>query len=138
MTTARLVIAVLSTSAEEAALWALWRWGLPHFFSMYLPKWVIIAVMVAWALWSALFFMFVTQTLRKQRIVGLPTMMSSCGRATTSLAPEGMVTIRSELWQAESVDGNIDKGAEILVVGEDGLKLMVRKLSAEKSRGEKA
>ena len=132
MTTARLILAIVSTSLEEVALWVVWRWWLPQ-LGVSIPFYVLIVVMVGWVVWSAGFFVFVTRTLRRQKIIGLPTMVGSKGKVTEPLTPEGMVTIRSELWQAESVEGDMDKGEEVMVVGEDGLKLVVRKGGVEKS-----
>jgi membrane-bound ClpP family serine protease len=128
LTKARLVLAILSTSFEEVAIWVIWRWLLPE-FDIYLPFPVLIAVMVAWAAFSAWLFMFTTRTLRKQVLVGLPSMVGTRGVVASRLSPEGMVKIRGELWGAESAEGDIDAGEEVMVVGEDGLKLYVRRLS---------
>ena len=132
MTAARLVLAIVSTSLEEVAIWVVWRWGLPQ-LGVNIPFYILIVVMVGWLVWSAGFFVFVTKTLRRQKIIGLPTMVGSKGKVTNTLTPEGMVTIRSELWQAESVEGDMYKGEEVMVVGEDGLKLVVRRYGVEKS-----
>ncbi len=132
MTIARLILAIVSTALEEVAIWVVWRWGLPQ-LGVNVPFYILVVVMVGWVVWSAGFFVFVTRTLKRQRIIGLPTMVGSKGKVTEPLTPEGMVTIRSELWQAESVEGDMDKGEEVMVVGEDGLKLVVRKSGMEKS-----
>ena len=126
MTTARLILAIISTSLEEAAIVAIWRWLLPE-FGINLPFSVLIGVMVAWAVFAAALFVFTTRTLKRQAVVGLPTMIGSKGKVASSLAPEGMVRIRGELWGATSAEGNVDKDEEVEVVGEDGLKLVVRK-----------
>ena len=131
MTAARLVLAIVSTSLEEVAIWVVWRWGLPQ-LGVNIPFYILIVVMVGWLVWSAGFFVFVTKTLRRQKIIGLPTMVGSKGKVTNTLTPEGMVTIRSELWQAESVEGDMYKGEEVMVVGEDGLKLVVRRYGVER------
>jgi len=136
MTIARLVLAIVSTALEEVAIWVVWRWGLPQ-LGVNIPLYVLIAVMVGWLVWSAGFFVFVTRTLKRQKIIGLPTMVGSKGKVTEPLTPEGMVTIRSELWQAESVEGNMGKGEEVMVVGEDGLKLGVRRGDTGKPRENK-
>ncbi len=132
MTIARLILAIVSTALEEVAIWVVWRWGLPQ-LEIDVPFYILVVVMVGWVLWSAGFFVFVTRTLKRQRIIGLPTMVGSKGKVTEPLTPVGMVTIRSELWQAESVEGDVDMGEEVMVVGEDGLKLVVRRNRMEKS-----
>ena len=124
--TARLILAIVSTSLEEIALFVIWRWGLPQ-LDIHLPLYVLIIVMVAWATYAVVTFWIVTRTLRRKEIVGLPTMIGSRGRVVSQLAPEGQVRIKGELWGAESIDRNIDSGEEVMVVGQDGLKLIVRK-----------
>ena len=132
MTTARLILAIVSTALEEGAIVVIWRWLLPE-FGIELPLAVLIAVMVAWAAFSTFLFIFTTRTLKRQALVGLPTMIGSRGKVASSLVPEGMVRIRGELWGATSAEDSVDKGEEIEVVGEDGLKLVVRKVAARKS-----
>ena len=137
MMTARLILAIVSTFLEEVALVVIWRWGLPH-FGIYIPLSVLIGVMVAWGIYAIFTFQIVSRTLRRKGVVGLPTMIGSRGRVVNPLAPEGMVTIKSELWGAESDEGNIGKGEEVMVVGQDGLKLIVCKSGNKKlEEGEK-
>jgi len=126
LTKARLILAVVSTAAEEAAIVVIWRWGLPE-IGVYLSRSVLIGVMVAWAVISVAIFLFTTRVLKKQTVVGLPTMVGSRGRVTNPLSPQGMVRIKGELWTATSAEGSIGRGDEVEVVGEDGLKLVVRK-----------
>lgn len=131
MTKARLVLAIASTSLEEVALWIIWRWGLPQ-LGIELPFSVLVVVMVAWAAFAVIMFIFVTKTLRRQVVVGLPTMVGSKGKVASPLAPEGFVSIKSELWGARSTEGNVDKGERVTVVGQDGLMLIVCRDSTEK------
>lgn len=132
MTTARLILAIVSTTVEEAAIYVVWRWLLPE-FDIYLPFPVLIGLMVAWAAFSVSLFIFTTQTLKKQVPVGLPSMIGARGKAASSLAPEGMVRIKGELWVATLTEGSVDTGENIEVVGEDGLKLVVRKAGSSRS-----
>ena len=128
MTTARLVLAIISTTLEEAAIYVIWRWLLPE-FDVNLPFPVLVGIMVAWACFSVSLFIFTTRTLKKQVPVGLPSMIGTKGKVVSSLTPEGLVRIKNELWVATSAGGDIDKDDDVEVVGEDGLKLVVRKTS---------
>lgn len=128
MTTARLIIAVVSTLVEEFALYAVWRWVLPE-FDIEVPVWVLIVVMVFWAVFAIVNFIFVTRTLKRQTLVGLPTMAGSKGKVRSPLSLEGQVMIKGELWGAKSIDGEIDIGEVVTVVGQDGLQLIVRRAS---------
>jgi len=126
MLTARLILAILSTIAEEAAIFVIWRWGLPE-LGIYWSLSVLYGVMGGWLVVSVAIFVFTTQMLRKQTTDNAPSMIGRKGKVAISLAPEGMVRIRSELWIATSREGAINKGEEIIVVAEDGLKLVVRR-----------
>ena len=126
MTTARLIIADVSTLVEEFALYAIWRWLLPE-FDIYVPMWVLVAVMIAWAVFAVTNFIFATRVLRRQALVGLPTMVGMKGKARSLLNPEGQVMIKGERWGAKSIDGDVDVGEAVTVVGQDGLQLIVRR-----------
>ena len=132
LTTARLILAIGSTTAEEDAIYSIWRWLLPE-FDIHLPVPVLIAVMVAWSIFSVSLFIFTTKTLKKQVPVGLPSMIGTKGKVASPLTPEGLVRIKSELWVATTDEGDIKKGDNVKVVGEDGLKLVVRKTGSDKS-----
>jgi len=127
LTTARLVLAIVSMALEQGAIYVIWRWLLPQ-FGINLPLSVLIGVMVAWAVFGIWLFLFTTHTLRRQVPVGLPSMVGTKGKVASKLVPEGLVRIKGELWVATSSEGNIDAGEAIVVVGEDGLKLLVRRV----------
>jgi len=129
MTTARLIIAIVSTLAEEFALYAVWRWVLPE-FDIKVPVWVLVAVMAFWAVFAMVNFIFVTRILRRQTVVGLPNMVGMRGKVRSPLGPEGQVMIKGELWGAKSIGGDIDTGEAVTVVGQDGLQLIVRRAGA--------
>ena len=79
-------------------------------------------------------FWFVTRILKRQTVIGLPTMIGSKGKVASPLEPEGLVTIKSELWGATAVEGNIGKGEEVTVTEQEGLKLTVSRINTEKSK----
>ena len=130
MMTARLVIAIVSTVLEEIALVVIWRWGLPQ-LGISLPLYVLIAAMVVWAVYAVTTFWVVTRALRKKAVVGLPTMIGGRGKVVSPLTPDGQVIIKGELWGAKSVDVDIGAREEVVVVGQDGLKLIVRRVNSK-------
>ncbi len=130
MTAARLILAIVSTSAVEAALFAIWRWVLPE-WGIEIPLAALIAVMAAYAVFAIVDFWFVTRVLKRQTVIGLPSMIGSKGKVASPLAPEGQVRIKGELWGAESLDRNMDIGEQVVVVRQDGLKLIVRKADSD-------
>jgi membrane-bound ClpP family serine protease len=127
LTLARLLLAIFSMALEQVAIWVIWRFLLPE-FGIQLHVAVLIGVMVAWAVIGTWIFIFTTRALKRQVPVGLPSMVGATGKAAVRLAPEGMVKIRGELWGARSAEGDIAAGENVLVIGEDGLRLLVRKI----------
>ena len=128
LTQTRLILAIISTALEEGAIWTIWRWLLPE-FNVNLHIGILIGIMVGWGIISACLFLFTTHALKKQATAGLPSMVGMAGKAAGNLTPQGMVKIRGELWGAMSEEGNIAAGEGIIVTGENGLKLLVRKKS---------
>jgi len=121
----RLVIAVVSTTLEEAVLAAGVLWGLPK-LGVHIPLWVLIIVMLAWAVYTVTTYRMGSRALRQKPVDGL---VGSEGKVVSPLVPEGMVRIKGELWRAESASGEIDAGEEVTVVGQDRLSLIVRRRS---------
>lgn len=133
LTQTRLILAIFSMALEQVAVWAVWRWLLPE-FGVNLHVGVLIGIMVGWGIIGALIFIFTTHALKKQVTAGLPSMVGMVGKAVSNLNPEGMVKIHGELWSAVSQEGNISTGEQIIVTGESGLKLLVRKNSGSVTR----
>lgn len=126
LTVARGIIAVTSTAIEETGIWAVWHFVLPE-FNINLSIGSLIGAMSAWMAFSIWLFTFTTFALKKQKPAGAPSMIGTRGKAASDLSPSGMVRIKSELWSALAVDGDIITGQDITVVGEDRMKLKVRK-----------
>ena len=132
----RLIIAIVSTVLEEAALAAGVLWGLPK-LGIHIPLWVLIIVMLAWGTYTVVTYRMGSRALRRKPVHGLTAMLGSEGEVVSPLVPEGMVRIKGELWMAKSAGGEIDTGEEVTVVGQDGLKLIVRKRSPGDLEGTK-
>jgi len=122
--TARLIYAIVSILLEEAAIVAVVLVGLPQ-LGIEVPVGVLIAVMVAFAVFSVLLYRAGSQALRRKP-VALSVMVGSKGKVVSPLAPIGFIKIKDELWEAESVGSKISIGKEVMVVEQDGLKLTVR------------
>jgi len=126
--TGRLILGIISTMLEEAAIVAIVRWGLPQ-IDVHIPLPGLIALMVVWLAYSVFTYRMGTRALMKKQLVGLPDMIDSKGKVVSPLAPEGLVRIRGELWVAKSASGEMKSDGEVIVVGQDGLKLVVRERS---------
>jgi membrane-bound ClpP family serine protease len=126
LTLTRLVLAVISMALEQLAIWAVWQWLLPY-FNINLHVGILIGVMVGWGVIGTFIFIFTTSILKKEQSIGQTSMIGATGKAAGMLKPEGMVKIKGELWRAVAEEGEINPGEDIVVTGENGLKLMVRK-----------
>ena len=121
---ARLVFAIISTVIEEAAIVVIVLWGLPE-IGIQVPLWALVLIMLAWLSYSVYTFRKGTKALKIQQIIGLPNMTGTKGRVVSSLTPEGLVRIRGELWVAKSTSGDIQPDTEVIVTGQERLKLEV-------------
>lgn len=122
----RLILAIFSTLLEEVAIVVIALWGLPQ-LGVRIPLPGLIAIMVAWAVFSVTIYRIGSSALRKKPVFSLPNMLDGRGKVVSPLNPEGLVRIKSELWVAESTGGKLDTGEDVTVVGQEGLKLVVRK-----------
>jgi len=125
---ARLILAIVSTLLEEAALVVIVLWGLPQ-IGIHIPLAGLIAMMVAWGVFSVFTYRIGSRALRRKPVTGLPAMIGSRGKVVSPLAPKGVIRIKNELWEAKSVGRKINAGEEVMVVGQEGLRLVVRKSS---------
>jgi len=124
--TTRLIIAIFTTLIEEAALAAIVLWGLP-LLGIDLHIGVLIALMAALAAYAITTYRLGSRALKRKPVVGLPGMVGARGKAVSDLAPEGIVMIRGELWESKAEGRRINAGVKVTVVGQEGLKLVVRR-----------
>jgi len=126
LTLLRFITAIVTMALEQAAIWAVWRWLLPY-WGVNPGAWVVILAMLVWFAAGIFLFIIGTDILDKKEVSGLSSMIGVEGTASGRLAPEGTVKLLGELWSARAEGGNIEPGENIIVTGEDGLKLTVRK-----------
>ncbi len=121
----RLIFGIVSTLLEEAAILVIVLWGLPH-IGVNIPLWGLILVMIAWTAYSVYTYQMGTRALRKEQVLGWPNMIGTKGKVVSPLAPEGLVRIKGETWAAKSDSDELKPGEEVIVVGQERLKLVVR------------
>jgi len=127
--TTRLIFAVISTLLEEVALVIIVRLGLPK-IGINIPLPGLIALMVAWLAYTVVTYRMGSRALRRKPLDGLLNMVGGKGEVVGPLVPEGVVRIKGELWMAKSAGGEINLGEKVIVVGQERLQLIVRKLSS--------
>ena len=123
--TGRLILAIISTLLEETAIAVIVLLGLPR-LEIYIPLPGLIALMVLWLAYSVVTYRAGSRALRRKPVINIPV-IGSKGKVVSPLVPEGLVKIKSELWVASSTGKKLDVGSEVIVVEQDGLKLVVRK-----------
>ncbi|MBI4655208.1 MAG: nodulation protein NfeD [Elusimicrobia bacterium] len=64
---------------------------------------------------------------RRKVVAGIESLINKTGLAKSSLAPAGTVFVEGELWNAESLEGEIPAGSEIIVESVEGFKVKVVK-----------
>lgn len=124
----RLIVAILSTLLEEAALAVIVLWGLPQ-FEYYLSMPGLITLMVLWLAVSVFIYRAGSRALRLKPVFDLPLMIGVKGKVVSPLVPDGLVRIKGELWMARARGKEIEVGAEIVIIDQDGLKLVVHRSS---------
>jgi len=126
MMTGRLIIAIVTTLLEEAAVAVVVLWLLPK-VDVHLPLFVLVIIMLAWAAYAIITYRLGTRALKRKLMIGLPGMVGARGKTVSDLAPEGTVKIKGELWDSRAEGRRINAGVWVTVVGQEGLKLIVRR-----------
>lgn len=121
----RLIAAVLSTLAEEAATLLLALWVLPM-FGIRIPLPVTGLIMAGWLAWSVVVYRKGSAALLR-RPVRLTDMSGASGVVVEALKPDGIIKVEGELWNARSMSSEIEEGARVVVVRQEGLRLLVQR-----------
>ena len=88
----------------------------------------VLASSVGGLLLVTLFILWIVVRAQARKVVtGAESMAGAKGTAKTALSPAGTVFVEGELWDAFSLDGNIEQGAAVLVDKLDGFVLKVRR-----------
>ncbi|MBI2829688.1 MAG: hypothetical protein HYX81_00855 [Chloroflexi bacterium] len=122
----RLIVYIVTTVLEAAALIGIARFLLPRFGINISLVWLLV-ILIAWLGHSVFMYRVMSQTLQRKLLDNLTSMVGSRGMVITPLKPEGWIRIKGELWKAYAEDEMGDVGEEVVVVGQDRLKLIVRR-----------
>ena len=132
--TGRLIIAIVSNIFEEAAIAVIVMLGLPE-LDINIPLPGLIVIMIAWLVLSVFIYKAGTRALEMKPMSGFTDMIGSKGKAVNLLKPDGVVRIKGELWDAGSAGRRqIKSGEAVIVVGQEGLRLTVRRNKREKEQ----
>lgn len=82
---------------------------------------------------TSLFFVFILglglKAQHRKPVTGMEAMIGLTGESLGTLNPLGKVRMHGELWNAESVSGNIDEGKKVRVTAIKNLKLFVEEVN---------
>jgi membrane-bound serine protease (ClpP class) len=127
MNKSRLIITIITNILWEAAIAGVAFGGLP-FLGIRIPTWGIILIMIAFAVYAWIMYRIGSRTLGKRALPGSTDMIGVNGKVVKKLKPEGFIIIEGELWEAVAESGTIETGTEVTVIGQKGLKLLVKTL----------
>ena len=88
---------------------------------------VILAIVILTTAFFIFAISFGIKAQTRKPTTGIEGMIGETGEAISDLDPTGQVKVHGEMWNAESVDGTVNKGAKVVVDGILNLKLIVRK-----------
>jgi len=89
--------------------------------------WLIATVTIIIALLFAFVISRVIKVHRRQAATGREELIGKRAMVKIALSPEGTVLYKGEIWTAESQEGRVKAGEEVIITGQDGLKLYVTK-----------
>ena len=122
----RLLLTIIISLADEAIIILVLFFVLSR-FGIEIPIWlIIILVLISSAITYVLY-----RTLKKKPLLGFDNMIGKSGLAISKITREGTIKIGRELWAAKAEQDNIEKGEEVTVIGQTGLKLTVIKKGQE-------
>ena len=64
---------------------------------------------------------------RRRPATGAEALIGSRAEVRSALEPRGQVFFNGELWQAEIAEGAAAAGAQVEVIGRQGMRLLVRR-----------
>ena len=124
MRKSRLVFTIMLTLVEEVALALFVIFGLPR-LGVKVPLGGLIAMMSGLVAYGIVSYRMGSRALLKEPMAGFTDMVGSRGKVVKPLNPGGVIKIAGELWEATTIDCKIDTGEEVVVIGREGLKLIV-------------
>lgn len=99
----------------------LWKVG------VHLSPAVIIIVIALLVIPALIIYKAIVRPTQRRPIGGREGMIGLHGKVVTPLAPGGVIKIRGESWKATCTNDNIDIHEEVVVVGIEGLSLVVKR-----------
>jgi membrane-bound ClpP family serine protease len=97
------------------------------YFHIMLPLWVWILIGLALVAFIFVRTWVVLPVLRKKKMTGAEGMIGLIGEVVESETPGLVIRVSGEYWQAKCLDGDMEAGEEVEIVGVNRLKLEVKR-----------
>lgn len=94
---------------------------------LHFSKPVNIIVMIVAVLFLIFIIDLVIRAHKKKITTGKEGLLLEIGSAFSDIEQEGTVMVHGELWNAQSVEGKINKGEKVIVVKVTGTKIIVKR-----------
>ncbi len=91
---------------------------------------IILAVVVVVVVFFFVIHKAIVPGLRRRKVTGAEALLGETGVVTQALNPQGMIKIQDEYWKAKSVEGTINEGEQVEVLGISGLIMEVKRKSS--------
>jgi membrane-bound serine protease (ClpP class) len=110
--------------------------GLPYSPSPITDVTIIeLSLLVAFGFLAGLYIRWVIGPLRwRSKLTGPEALIGKTGVAITGLKPKGEVRVQGEIWRAESLSGDIERGEQVTVKALKGLIVMVEKAQEKRAQ----
>ena len=86
---------------------------------------VLVPLVLGFAVFGAVVAYAAARSMTRAQVSGVPELIGMTGRVTKALNPEGMISVRGELWKARS-GSPLNEGERVEVIEVRGLELRVR------------
>ena len=113
--------------AASVILGALMLFNTPSMGGLSISMHILGSTLIALVFIVAVLAWIVIKAQLRKVVTGIEDLVHKKGLAKTALAPNGTVLVEGELWNAESVSGDLSAGAEVVVQTVDGFKIKVRR-----------
>jgi len=97
-----------------------------RFLEIQIPLWITIFVAILAGTLIFVIHKAVIPDFRRKPVTGREGMIGTQGRVVKTLSPIGTIIVGGEYWRAKSVNGSIEVGENVEIVGLDGLTLKVK------------
>jgi len=88
---------------------------------------ILVSTLITLVAVTAIIAWIVIKAQLREVVTGIESLAGKKGMAKSALTPKGTVLVEGELWEAESVSGDLAENAAVLVVSVQGFKIKVRR-----------